>query len=85
MCKHLKTLVQEAVVQFGAERVARYLQLAGDPTKMSTAWDIQSHVSGSKEKEDSSQVFSRYLSYLRFVDLEGTAQPIPEMSWFVQG
>lgn len=83
-CKHLQGLIGEAVTQFGAERVARYLQLAGDPTKMKSARDIQRHLSGSKHKVEASEVFSRYLSYLRLVDMEGTAEPIPEMSWFVQ-
>jgi hypothetical protein len=30
-------------------------------------------------------VFSRFLGYLRYVELEGTTEPLPDLAWFVTG
>jgi hypothetical protein len=83
--KRLQWLVEAAVAQYGAERVARYLQVPGDPAQLTTAAEIVSLavLHGGLKQEPAGNVFSRFLSYLRFVELPSTAGPVPEMSWFV--
>lgn len=84
-CKHLSQLMGEAVLQFGPEQVARYLKLSGDLSKFTSARDILLQVRGSQARLDVSQVFSRFLSHLRYFELPVSNQPIPEMTWFVLG
>lgn len=84
-CKHLAQLMSEAVLQFGAETVARYLKLSGDLSKFTSARDIMLQVRGVQSRLDVSQVFSRFLSHLRYFELASSNQPIPEMTWFVSG
>lgn len=40
-------------------------------------------LSGQRKPEQASIVFSRFLNYLRHVELHSAAGPVPEMSWFV--
>ena len=84
-CKHLVRLLEEAVLQFGAESVGRYLQLSGDLSKVKSARELLVQIKGSQSWLDVSQVFSRFLSSLASVELAGSNQPLPEMSWFVAG
>ena len=70
--------------RFGAERVARYLQVA-DPTKVKSYYDVIAQVMrrGRIKQEPAGTVFARFLNYLRHVELPSSASPMPEMSWFV--
>ena len=77
--------IDEAVVQYGVERVARGLKLSVDTSSMSRGSDILRHVTGAKTKEEASIVFSRFLSYLSYVEYPGSSEPMPEMSWFTVG
>jgi hypothetical protein len=82
--KRLNWLLEEAARQFGLQRVARYLEARGDPEKMKRAADIRAALrSGQRKQEPAGTVFSRFLNYLRFVELEAADGPLPEMSWFV--
>jgi hypothetical protein len=83
--KRLLWLVEAAVAQYGAERVARYLQVPGDPARLTKAAEIAALAmrSGSRRQEPAGNVFSRFLNYLRFVELQSAPGPVPEMSWFV--
>jgi hypothetical protein len=83
--KRLRWLVEEAVKQFGAERVARYLQVPGDPAGFTSAGQIVAALArrGARRAEPAGAVFSRFLNYLRFVELPSAAGPVPEMAWFV--
>ena len=85
--KRLQWMVEAAVAQFGAERVARYLQVAGDPARLQRAAELVSQATrrGTRKQEPAGTVFSRFLNYLRFVELRGAPGPVPEMSWFVSG
>ena len=38
---------------------------------------------GPRRPEPAGAVFSRFLNYLRFVELPSAAGPVPEMAWFV--
>jgi hypothetical protein len=80
-CKHLQTLVDEAVLQYGADRVARFLRI--DPGEgVSTGGDIVSRLSGSIEKGGSATVFSRFLRHLAYLELPPCEEPISELHWF---
>jgi hypothetical protein len=82
--KRLQWMVEAAVAQFGVERVARYLQVPGDPARL-RAGEIVSQATrrGSRKQEPAGTVFSRFLNYLRFVELRSAPGPVPEMSWFI--
>ncbi len=84
-CKHLEALVTNAVAQYGAPRVARFLEIDADPEQMAKAGDILHLLHGSQIKAPAAEVFSRFLAFLRYMDLPAPAEPLPEMSWFVTG
>ena len=82
--KRLGWLCDEAVAQFGLEQVVRFLGLEGQnglTSGQSIAWAVQRK--GGHGSEQAAEVFSRFLNYLRHVDLEAAPGPAPEMSWFV--
>ncbi|MCB9676230.1 MAG: hypothetical protein H6737_14000 [Alphaproteobacteria bacterium] len=81
-CKHIAEMVSNAIDQYGAERVARYLGL---PEEQTSAWGIIGQLGGTKEKVESGEVFARFLDYLRYVELPASAEPRPDMAWFVTG
>lgn len=81
-CKHIGLMVDEAVLQFGALRVAQFLQLK-DPARAQEAEGILKALKGTHKKEQAGAVFSRFLNYLRYCELKCVPEPIPEMSWFV--
>ncbi len=82
MQKRIDWMMGEAVAQFGLERVARYLQV--DPARVKSAnqlaWELMRK--GRQRKEEAGVVFSRFLNYLRFVELQSGGEPMPEMAWF---
>ena len=82
-CNHLKTLLAEAVAQYGIEQVARFLKVPGDLSQIKSANDIQARIRGSQKQEPASEVFSRFLNYLRYFELDPSDQPISEMNWFI--
>jgi hypothetical protein len=83
--KRLTWLTEAAVARYGAERVARYLQVPGDPSRVSRAAEVVSPLlaRGARKQEPAGNVFSRFLNYLRLVELPSAPGPVPEMSWFV--
>ena len=76
-------MLDEAVLQFGADHVATYLGIEGDPSTFTNAGVIRAKMRGSIVNVEAGMVFSRFLSYLRYVELPGSTETIPEMSWFV--
>ena len=82
-CKHLGALVENALAQLGAERVARYLGCVDH--EIDGAYAIQQQLGGSKRKEEAGMVFARFLDYLRYVELPQSDRPLPEMAWFLTG
>ncbi|MED7952924.1 hypothetical protein PUR61_06390 [Streptomyces sp. BE20] len=84
-CKHLAALVDEAVLQYGGERVARYLRVdAGTPEPGGP--EITRTMTGTRPpKADGSaaaSVFSRFLRQLAYLELAPTTAPLPELHWF---
>lgn len=84
-CKHLLQMLTEGALQYGVERVARHLQLQGDIPPNAAPRDLARYIKGSQIKGEAGVGFSRFLNYLRFVELPATCDPIPEMSWFTSG
>ncbi|MEU7006631.1 hypothetical protein [Streptomyces sp. NPDC046332] len=86
-CNHIRALIGEAVLQYGAERVARYLKV--DPA------DEQLHAAGVTSAMSATRpsaavggtaaaapVFSRFLRHLSYLELQPSTGPLPEMQWF---
>ena len=84
-CKHLYKMLEEALVQLGAERVVRGLGLACDPETIKRAPDVVRHLRGGALKAETGVVFARFLSYLRFLEIPASSEPAPELAWFVAG
>jgi hypothetical protein len=82
--KRLGWLCDEAVAQFGLDRVVAFMGLENAPGVSSgnaVAWAAQRR--GNLKPEPAGEVFSRFLHYLRHIDLQAEAGPVPEMAWFV--
>jgi hypothetical protein len=82
-CKHIAELIDEAIVQFGPAQVAAYLGLSGDPAAYEDARAILSTLRGSEVKQSPGVVFSRFLGYLRYCELQAPPGSVCEMNWFV--
>ncbi|GAB3990642.1 hypothetical protein GCM10029978_119070 [Actinoallomurus acanthiterrae] len=76
-CKHLRALVDEAVLQYGLDRVARYLRV-----DVGEGEDLISALDGSPEPAPAAVVFSRFLRHLAYLELPDTTEPIDELHWF---
>lgn len=79
-CKHLRSLVDEASLQYGADRVARYLRIDA-----SEGEDLVARMNGSRASAPAAMVFSRFLRHLAYLELPETAEPVVEMEWFPAG
>jgi hypothetical protein len=80
-CKHLQALAEEAVLQYGVDRVARYLHIEVDEAT-STGADLMSRLHGRHEPTPAAMVFSRFLRHLAYLELPDSTVPIPELHWF---
>lgn len=76
-CKHLRALADEAVLQYGLDRVARYLRV-----EAAEGEDLMDRLDGTQESAPAAAVFSRFLRHLTYLELPGTTAPIPELHWF---
>ncbi|MER6803972.1 MULTISPECIES: hypothetical protein [Streptomyces] len=84
-CNHIRALVGEAVLQYGAERVARYLKAevtAGEPDAHSITAAMTAARPAQGDSSAAAQVFSRFLRHLAYLELAPTTAPLPEMQWF---
>ncbi|GAK51144.1 hypothetical protein U14_02386 [Candidatus Moduliflexus flocculans] len=82
-CSHIQEMLEEAMAQYGTARVGRFLKIPIDVSQVTAAWGLIQHLNGSQKKEPANEVFSRFLTYLRYVELPTSKHPIPEMTWFV--
>ena len=85
VCKHLNGLITEAVLQYGGDRVAAYLDIPFDKEEKPNAPNIYRFIrsNGQILKEPAGTVFSRFLNHLRYLELEKSTTPNPDMDWFV--
>ncbi|WP_405694230.1 hypothetical protein OHA99_04550 [Streptomyces coelicoflavus] len=83
-CNHIRALVGEAVLQYGAERVARYLRVesgeSADAPALTSA--MTAARPGAGDASAAARVFSRFLRQLAYLELAATTAPLPEMHWF---
>ncbi|TDB91042.1 hypothetical protein E1091_13925 [Micromonospora fluostatini] len=80
-CKHLHALADEAVVQYGVDRVARYLRVEIDDT-VATGRQVLARMDTRHEPTPAAVVFSRFLRHLAYLELPASAAPLPELQWF---
>lgn len=77
-CKHIQSLVDEAVVQYGVERVARFLGVdVPDDGR-----HLLGHLNTSPAATPAAVVFSRFLRHLSYLEQPGSTTPVPELHWF---
>ncbi|MCP2256635.1 hypothetical protein LX15_000318 [Streptoalloteichus tenebrarius] len=84
-CNHILALVREAVLQYGAERVARYLRVEivdAEPSEQTIASTMMSARPPQADSAAAASVFSRFLRHLAYLELAPTTLPVPEMQWF---
>lgn len=84
-CNHIRALITEAVLQYGAERVARYLRVETTDGGAS-AQTLITAMAGTRPPQGdttaAAPVFSRFLRHLAYLELAPTTAPLPEMQWF---
>jgi hypothetical protein len=83
-CNHLRALLDEALLQYGAARVVPYLGMTLDPAAVESSAALLTQLRGGPQRLEAGVVFSRFLTYLHHVQLPATTAPVPEMSWFVR-
>ncbi|WP_415924597.1 hypothetical protein [Streptomyces sp. MI02-7b] len=84
-CNHIRALIGEAVLQYGADRVARYLRVeptAGEPSAQTVTDDMSGTRPAQGDTQAAALVFSRFLRHLAYLELAPTTVPLPEMQWF---
>ncbi|MGW4673482.1 hypothetical protein [Streptomyces sp. NPDC004324] len=84
-CNHIKALINEAVVQYGADRVARYLRAVsedGEPSAQTLTVGMSAARPAQGDSTAAAPVFSRFLRHLAYLELAPTTAPLPEMQWF---
>ena len=82
-CNHILAMINEAVLQYGGERVARYLKVE---VEESTGPAIAAEMSRTRPAQGdagaAATVFSQFLRHLAYLELAPTTAPLPEMQWF---
>ncbi|MFD3453849.1 hypothetical protein ACFWVC_16935 [Streptomyces sp. NPDC058691] len=84
-CNHIRALIGEAVLQYGAARVARYLRVEtaeGEPGAQSITDGMSATRPAQGDTQAAALVFSRFLRHLAYLELAPTTAPLPEMQWF---
>jgi hypothetical protein len=85
-CNHIRALITEAVLQYGADRVARYLRVESESGEADapalTAAMTATRPAQADGKAAAAPVFSRFLRHLAYLELAPTTAPLPEMQWF---
>ncbi|GLY70493.1 hypothetical protein [Amycolatopsis taiwanensis] len=84
-CNHILALVNEAVLQYGAERVSRYLRVDttdGEQSAQAIATAMSSARPQQGDTSAAAPVFSQFLRQLAYLELAPTTAPLPEMQWF---
>lgn len=83
-CNHILAMINEAVLQYGAERVARYVRV--EPSAEVSAQTITSAMTSTRPQQGDSSaaatVFSQFLRHLAYLEFSATTAPLPEMQWF---
>jgi hypothetical protein len=86
-CNHILALITEGTLQYGTERVARYLRVEIADTALIPTWqELAANMSAARpaqaEAAAAAPVFSRFLRHLGYLELAPVTVPVPEMHWF---
>ncbi|SDH05288.1 hypothetical protein [Nonomuraea jiangxiensis] len=73
-CKHIHQLADEAVMQYGLDRVARYLKLEVEGSSL--------RLKGQIARTPAAVVFSRFLRHLAYLEVADSTEPLAELHWF---
>jgi hypothetical protein len=84
-CGHIDDMITQAIKHYGGKEVARYLGVTEEVSDGCRAYDITRHLRGTHRKGQGGEVFARFLSYLRYTELEAGNEPLPEMALFITG
>lgn len=76
-CKHIQALLAEAVLQYGMDRVARFLGV-----DVPEDGDLLARLHTSGAATPAAVVFSRFLRHLSYLEMPGSTEPVPELHWF---
>jgi hypothetical protein len=76
MCNHLRALVEQAGMQYGIARVARYLRVELEDD------NLIGKLRGQRQSTPAAGVFARFLRHLAYLEVPETTEPIVEMDWF---
>ncbi|WP_033338174.1 hypothetical protein [Catenuloplanes japonicus] len=76
-CKHIQALVAEAELQYGTERVARYLK-----AEVADGGSVMSALRTTSAPNRAAEVFSSFLRHLAYLELPASTDPLPELQWF---
>ncbi|SEN03912.1 hypothetical protein [Nonomuraea pusilla] len=76
-CKHLRALADEAVLQYGLDRVARYLRV-----EVAAGGDLLGSLSGGPTRAPAAAVFARFLRHLAYLEVPDSTAPLAELHWF---
>ncbi|MDG4762701.1 hypothetical protein O7632_01010 [Solwaraspora sp. WMMD406] len=86
-CNHITLLAAEAIVQYGADQVLRFLRLETDGEITyghELIWLLDRSVTIAATSP-APAVFSRFLRHLSYLELPGSSDALPEMHWFPAG
>ncbi|MFI5805071.1 hypothetical protein [Streptomyces sp. NPDC051561] len=85
-CNHIRALINEAVLQYGAGRVGRYLRVEtvgeDEPSAGGITYAMSSARPSQGDATAAAPVFSRFLRHLGYLELAPVTVPLPEMHWF---
>ncbi|TMR99710.1 hypothetical protein [Nonomuraea basaltis] len=76
-CKHVRMLADEAVLQYGLDRVARYLRV-----EVPEGGYLMDSMKGPVERTPAAVVFSRFLRHLAYLEVPDSTEPLAELHWF---
>ncbi|WP_327584173.1 hypothetical protein OHA25_51585 [Nonomuraea sp. NBC_00507] len=76
-CKHIRMLADEAVLQYGMDRVARYLRV-----EVAEDGDLIDSLNRLVERTPAAVVFSRFLRHLAYLEVPDSTEPLAELHWF---
>jgi hypothetical protein len=76
-CKHLQALLAEAELQYGADRVARYLKI-----EVVDGESLFSGLHPTSAPNRAAEVFSSFLRHLAYLEVPASTDPLPELHWF---
>jgi hypothetical protein len=84
-CNHILALITEAVLQYGADRLARYLRVevtTGEPDATAITEAMLAARPAQGDSGAAATVFSQFLRQLAYLELPPTTAPLPELQWF---